>query len=703
MRCKRATLFGSAAVAAAGALLIGSALAAAAAPYAQAGPYHVEITTDPQVIPVGSARLFIRVTTASGEPAGGAQVSVIAQMPGMPMGEQQQAAVLQPGQPGIYIAQARFAMAGAYVVTVHLSGPAGDEAAHIPLKTGEDTGGLTSGNPSAPAGHAGWLLPCLLGGLAAAFVVYRMRKSGQRVPLRVLLRPQVLAGIALLVAVYFVSAWVVRRCTKPGHMSVIEAQAMDMTEMRPPVGAAPVAAMAAVLEPISSTVRYTGSAVGYQDVDVTARVAGELLWMPLYPGDRVRRGDLLARLDTSELGSRVREQAAGVTMAEHQVMIARQQYAQARSTAAQVGAQVAESMAGVAGARDEAAASVQDVAAARAQRDTARADLQSAQTAVQDAGAQVSAATADVRYWAAELRRSEALAASGAISTQELQQDQDAAEGATTRLRQAEARVRQANAGVTSAESRLSASGAMISAAQARAGSARAKLSAALSRAQQARDYARAMEQAAAVAAHEIPHAQAGVGMARAQLETARVVAGYTAIRAEANGVVTQRIVSPGTLVQPGQAILRISQEQPIRLQVNVAEDDVPRIEVGAPVRVWGPAGSTHAVSAHVTSLFPSADPIARTSIVEAVYPNEGRQFAPGDFITMTITTGHRSSALVVPASAVAWQPAATGAVMATGQQPAVWVIQAGAPEKTIYTCTMHPEIKQDKPGKCPI
>src|SRR5207244_897751 len=96
------------------------------------------------------------------------------------------------------------------------------------------------------------------------------------------------------------------------------------------------------------------------------------------------------------------------------------------------------------------------------------------------------------------------------------------------------------------------------------------------------------------------------------------------------------------------------------------------------------------------------ADPVARTSIVEAVYANTDRRFVPGDYITMDITTGENRTAVVVPASAIVWQPKASSPVIAAEQTAAVWVITAGTPEKLVYTCTMHPDVKSETPGKCP-
>src|SRR5438105_13088383 len=103
----------------------------------------------------------------------------------------------------------------------------------------------------------------------------------------------------------------------PGHMSVLEAQGMDMSVMKPPVGAVPVAAMAAKRQPIDATVQYTGSAVSFVDQDVYPRVTGWITWMPFYPGQRVRHGQLLARLDATELGSQENEQNAARSRAGH--------------------------------------------------------------------------------------------------------------------------------------------------------------------------------------------------------------------------------------------------------------------------------------------------------------------------------------------------------------------------------------------------
>ena len=670
----------------------------AAGPRVQAGPYQAEVTTDPAVIPVGQpTKLSIRITDGSGKPVEGAQVRAIAQMPGMAMGEHEESALPQAGLPGVYTAPAQFAMQGDYKATIHIDGPQGSAVGDVPLHTGQNT--APAGSPGVSL--MGWL-PWVLAGLAGAFVLFRMRRTGQKLSLRPLLNWRTWAGVGLLVIVYLVSAWAVRKYTAPGHMSVIEAQAMDMAVMKPPVGAVPVAAMAAKRQAIDSTVRYTGSAVPFVDQDVTARVPGTILAMTVYPGQSVHRGQVLARLDTQEFASRVSEQQANVQMAEHTTTISRGQYQQSLGARAQALAQITGAKTEVAAARSELAAARQDITAAQEEKAGAQADVESAQAGITDAQAQLTAAQADQTYWSAQISRSQSLLRSGSISQQEFQLDQSQADTANAKVRQAQARIQQVNAAVRAAQARIRKGDAMIAGARAKVSDMQARVQNSQSKVAQARANADALAAAADTAGHEIAHSQAGVRQAQAQLNTAQVIAGYTEVKADMDGMVTQRYLSPGVLVQPGQAILKVSQISPIRLQANVAETDLASVRVGSRVRVTTARNPKHPIETRLSSVFPAADPVSRTSIVEAVVANRDRRIVPGEFITMDITTGDNRRALVIPSSAVVYQAKATSPVLATEQSASVWVMTEGQPEQTVYTCTMHPEVKQDHPGKCP-
>jgi RND family efflux transporter MFP subunit len=188
--------------------------------------------------------------------------------------------------------------------------------------------------------------------------------------------------------------------------------------------------------------------------------------------------------------------------------------------------------------------------------------------------------------------------------------------------------------------------------------------------------HVRSAEAAAAAAQQKIRQAQAGVRQAEAGLSGVATTRGYSEIRAMIDGVVTQRVVGPGQLVNPGQAILRIAQVSPIRLQANVAESDLERIHVGSRVAVRTQATGDKPVTARVTSITPSVDPVARTGVVEAVVPNRDGRFLPGQFVTMDISTSRSQEALTIPAAALRTRTLAGSGVVAQGTTSYVWVAE---------------------------
>jgi multidrug efflux pump subunit AcrA (membrane-fusion protein) len=107
---------------------------------------------------------------------------------------------------------------------------------------------------------------------------------------------------------------------------------------------------------------------------------------------------------------------------------------------------------------------------------------------------------------------------------------------------------------------------------------------------------------------------------------------------------------------------------------------------------------------ARVTSIFPASDPTTRTSIVEAIIDNADYRLFPGDAVTMKLLGEERLGVLTVPNSAIVMRTVPREGP-SSGQEPTVWLATGGqkAPDaKPVYTCVMHPEVRSDKPGKCP-
>ena len=448
-----------------------------------------------------------------------------------------------------------------------------------------------------------------------------------------------LIALAAVILVLVGTNWAVRRFRRPGQLDVISAQAMDMSQMRPPTGAAPVALASVRRGSLADTVTYTGTVAAYNEQDISPRITGTLISLPVYPGDPVRAGQLVAHLDTSQVGPQAAQAAA-----------------QARE--AWLGAQVAHLTHYLHHQAEFDQAMAQMQAAQQVVLD-AQAEALADQDAITDARAGVQSAQANVDYWKAEIVREKQLADAGAASRQEYQSELAQAQVAQAALSQAQAKVSQARATAASARAKVQVARRQVAAAQAGVKMAQADI---------------------AVAQGQAVQAEAGAAAARAAARAAAVQEGYSRITSPFDGVVTARPVAPGTLVQPGTVILKVAEIDRVRVQADVAVEDVAGMRVGSPVRITIQGGGAHTLTARVTSVFPAASDQTRTATVEAVVPNPGYHLLPGAFVTMQITNGTVTDKMLVPASAIISQ----------GGQSYVWTAAGGASASPATGLTAH-------------
>jgi len=145
---------------------------------------------------------------------------------------------------------------------------------------------------------------------------------------------------------------------------------------------------------------------------------------------------------------------------------------------------------------------------------------------------------------------------------------------------------------------------------------------------------------------------------ARAELGKLQVLAEFAKVRAPFDGVVTERFVDPGALIQAGanslgSPVVSLAKIDQVRVYVFVPEVDVSQVIRGlaAKVRLDGFPGRVFA--GKVTRFADALDPQSRTMKTEIDLPNSDHRILPGMFGTVTLELRTDLNALFLPDQAV--------------------------------------------------
>ncbi|HEX8638146.1 MAG TPA: efflux RND transporter periplasmic adaptor subunit, partial [Pyrinomonadaceae bacterium] len=175
---------------------------------------------------------------------------------------------------------------------------------------------------------------------------------------------------------------------------------------------------------------------------------------------------------------------------------------------------------------------------------------------------------------------------------------------------------------------------------------ARARVNAARQQQQAALNTARQSNQA-------IRSAEAAVEAARTQVGTAQQAVADTVVRAPFSGFISARPVAVGEYVSSASIIATLLRSNPIKVQIQVAEADVPFINIGRGVSIEVDAFKDRRFGGTVTAVNPALDPTTRAAVVEASIVNSGNELRSGMFATVRITREGGAAGVFVPKTAV--------------------------------------------------
>lgn len=174
--------------------------------------------------------------------------------------------------------------------------------------------------------------------------------------------------------------------------------------------------------------------------------------------------------------------------------------------------------------------------------------------------------------------------------------------------------------------------------------------------AQQEVDDAFAKDQTTDAQVSSAEHNVEAASDARKRLQT---MYAYSTISAPFTGVITKRYADTGAMIQAGTSsasqsmpVVRVSQNDLLRLIVPVPESAVPRIHLGTSVQVRVPA-LNKTIEGKVARFADTLDLDTRTMDTEIDVSNPKLEMVPGMYAEATVILEHRPNVLTVPVQAL--------------------------------------------------
>ena len=173
-----------------------------------------------------------------------------------------------------------------------------------------------------------------------------------------------------------------------------------------------------------------------------------------------------------------------------------------------------------------------------------------------------------------------------------------------------------------------------------------------------AADSARASEMVLSVQAKR-GEVDARIEQAKAELSNAQTLLSFAKVTAPFAGIITRKTVDVGDLAAPGSPLLIVEDPQQYRIEAQVDEEQIHKIEPGSKVPVVLDAFGKGELAGTVAEIVPSADPASRTFVVKIDLPSDPA-VRSGMFGRARFETGEKQT-LTVPATAVVQRGQLTG------------------------------------------
>ena len=498
--------------------------------------------------------------------------------------------------------------------------------------------------------------------------------------------------IAIIVPLVILGALIAWRVNVKRTDQATQARSAQMRAKAP----LPVTMATVAVHDVVTTFQVTGTLAAPQDVKLTPKVTGRINFLQVHEGDRVKKGQVLVRLDPTETAAQVQQKQA--TVAQKSAVItqnlaiieqkqaaiadAKHKLSQAKLTQApnnsMVQTQIAQQEAAVSSAKADYAQVRENynaqVAAANAAVTDAQGRVTSAKAMIANAKASITSAKANLDDATNKFNRTSELYKQGFVAAQDVDDAKAAVAVQQAGVEVAQGQLQSALAALDSALAQQQAAEQQVSITKttgvANIEASRAKLV----QAQESLKYAKvntaqtpAYEESLQALRAEVNSANADLDSARANLGNARAdlrsaqadLRNMTAQLTDTvlicplDGFVTARYMDPGGMASPATPIIEVQFVKQIWVTFTVSESISAKLHFGQAVDVSIDALPNSKFSANIVQMNASADTTSRQFTIRATINNAENRLKPGMFAHVTMVTDRLDGATVVPLEAI--------------------------------------------------
>ena len=461
-----------------------------------------------------------------------------------------------------------------------------------------------------------------------------------------------LAGIILLIVLLAIGI-----LPKLRQKSELSASAQEAG-----TGLLPVEFVTPYPAPDNNEVVLPGTIQAIEEATVQARTSGYVRKRYVDIGSRVKRGEVLAEIETPEVDQQLMQAQADTAKAQASVGQSQADIQRLRVGVLQSQSEVKRFEANLRQAQAAEKRAEAKLLQSKAAEATARAKIQQAQEAIDQRKADLAQNQAQLTIAEKTLTRWQTLSKSGAVAQQDVDEKQSIFDARKANIAASQAAIRSAQADLLAAQSNAEASKADIEASQSDLDAAKSSIKGAQAALRSSQTNVRASESSVLVGQASERAMQAGVRSSSASANRVATLQSFKKVVAPFDGVITARNVDTGSLVKAdnistgatdasGSGLFAMARTDMLRIQISVPQTYVANIHDGMVAQVLVREFPGRVFNGTVKRISGALASSTRTLLTEVQLPNTEKSLIPGMYANVKFVLPHAKSGLRIPAN----------------------------------------------------